>query len=224
MRHRTLVLPLAALVLVGGCATMPSGPSVMVLPGTQKSFPVFQNDQQACQQYAYASIGGAATDDAAANAAVGNAVAGAALGAAVGAILGSVTGNAGAGAAWGAGTGLLFGGTAGANAANMTYYEAQRRYDMAYVQCMYARGNQVPGRTAYSAPPSPQRAPAYPPPNYPPPQVAPSHGSAPTSAPRVAAPVGYPAPNQPPPGPAQPSTGYPPPDTPPPAGLAPVRG
>ncbi len=224
MQRRTLLLPVAALLVLGGCATVPNGPTVMVLPGTQKSFPSFQNDQADCQQYAQASIGGIAAGDAAANAAVGSAVGGAALGAAVGAILGSVTGNAGAGAAWGAGTGLLFGSASGANAANMTYYEAQRRYDIAYVQCMYARGNQVPGRTAYRAPPPPQSAPAYPPPNYPPPQIAPGYGSAPTPAPRVAAPASYPPPNTPPPSAVQPSTSYPPPDTPPPPGLAPFRG
>jgi hypothetical protein len=41
---------------------------------------------------------------------------------------------------------LLVGTAAGANAGQVSGYEAQRRYDHAYVQCMYARGNQVPGQ------------------------------------------------------------------------------
>ena len=45
MHRRTLLVPVAALLVLAGCATVPSGPSVMVLPGTQKSFPSFQNDQ-----------------------------------------------------------------------------------------------------------------------------------------------------------------------------------
>ena len=43
---------------------------------------------------------------------------------------------------------------------------------MAYAQCMYARGNQVPGQMAYRAAPPGRTAPAYPPPNYPPPNLS----------------------------------------------------
>ena len=140
-------------MLVAGCATVPTGPNVMVLPGPQKSFEQFQADQMSCQQYAQASIGGASAQQNAANSAVGSAAVGTLLGAAAGAIIGSATGQAGQGAAIGAGTGLLFGSAAGSNAYGYSYYEAQRRYDMAYAQCMYARGNQLPGRVAYRAPP-----------------------------------------------------------------------
>ena len=92
------------------------------------------------------------------------------LGAAAGAIIGSATGQAGQGAAIGAGTGLLFGSAAGSNAYGYSYYEAQRRYDMAYAQCMYARGNQLPGQVVQ------RRLPvySYPPPNYPPPPGVPA--------------------------------------------------
>ena len=58
--------------------------------------------------------------------------------------------------------GLLFGSAAGSNAAGYSYYESQRRYDQAYVQCMYARGNQVPVRAGYRGPP----ARMAPPPGY----------------------------------------------------------
>jgi hypothetical protein len=70
-----------------------------------------------------------------------------------------VTGHAGNGAAIGAGTGLLFGGAANANASGYSSAQLQRQYDVAYLQCMYARGNQVPGYAS---------APAVPPPPPPP--------------------------------------------------------
>jgi hypothetical protein len=133
---------LCSVVLLGGCITVPSGPSVMVLPGTNKNFDQFQADGFACNQYAQQFTGGPA--QAAANNAAGNAVAGTLLGAAAGAALGAVGGNAGAGAAIGAGTGLLFGGTAGANSVYYSNYDMQVRYDQAYMHCMYAKGNQVP--------------------------------------------------------------------------------
>ena len=193
MRTRLAAIPLAAALLVAGCATVPSGPNVMVLPGPQKSMAQFQDDQMVCQQYASNAIGGQSAGDAAANSAVASAALGTALGAAAGAIIGSATGNAGAGAAWGAGTGLLWGSAAGSNAAGYTYVEAQRRYDIAYVQCMYARGNQVPGQRAYRSPPPAAQAPAYPPPNTPPPNLS-SQGSGPPPQSQS-----YPPPNTPPP-------------------------
>jgi hypothetical protein len=188
MKKSLLIAPLAAVLVLGGCVTVPAGPTVMVLPGSQKSFDQFQGDGAACQQFAMnvvAPQGQAAANNAAANAAVGTA-----LGAAAGAIIGSATGQAGQGAAIGAGTGLLFGSAAGSNVAYGSSYQMQRSYDMAYMQCMYARGNQVPGQVVsrrqpvYSYPPA-----NYPPPNYPPPAA--TQQSAPPSS--------YPPPNTPPP-------------------------
>jgi hypothetical protein len=148
-------VPLTAALLLGACVTVPSGPSVVALPGNNKSFDQFQADAFTCQQFAQQSVGG--TAEQANNYAASNAVAGTALGAAAGAIIGSASGNAGAGAAIGAGTGLLFGSAAGSNAYYGGYYEVQRRYDGAYMQCMYAKGNQIPVRgpapVHYHAPP-----------------------------------------------------------------------
>ena len=93
MSKRLLLLPLAAALVLGGCVTVPTAPTVMVLPGPQKSFEQFQNDGPSCQQYAQnvvAPPGVAAANNAAANAAVGTA-----LGAAAGAIIGSATGPGG---------------------------------------------------------------------------------------------------------------------------------
>ena len=184
MSRRALVVPVALALLASGCATVPSGPSVMVMPGVQKNYAQFQADQMACQQNAQAAIGGESAGQAAANAAVANALIGTALGAAVGAIMGSWSGSAGPAAAWGAGAGLLYGSAAGANASGWTYAEAQRRYDMAYVHCMYLLGNAVPGRMAPRGVAS-SNAPAFPPPNtpppasYPPPNTPPPPGLAP---------------------------------------------
>ena len=127
MRARLILIPLAAAFLAAGCATVPTGPSVMALPGPQKSPPQFQDDQAFCREQALNAVGGVSPGDAAANSAVASALIGSALGAATGAILGSVTGQAGYGAAWGAGAGLLYGGAAGAGASSYTYQETQRR-------------------------------------------------------------------------------------------------
>jgi hypothetical protein len=46
------------------------------------------------------------------------------------------------------------GSAAGAGAGQQSYYQMQRAYDMTYVQCMAAKGNQVPqsGGSAYPQP------------------------------------------------------------------------
>ena len=138
-------------LVLAGCVTVPSGPTVMVLPGTSKSFEAFQADNFACQQFAQATLGlnappGQLVPDPTGS---GAAVAGTLIGAAAGAAIGAVTGQAGQGAAIGAGTGLLFGSASGANAAGYNSFTIQRQYDNAYVQCMYAKGNQIPVRAGY---------------------------------------------------------------------------
>jgi Glycine-zipper domain len=138
-------LTATALLLVSGCVTMPTGPTVMVLPGPGKPFEQFQVEDMTCRHWAEQQIGMAPQEVANQNTATG-AVVGTAIGAGAGALLGAASGHAGAGAAIGAGSGLLVGTAAGANAGQVSGYEAQRRYDHAYVQCMYAKGNQVPGQ------------------------------------------------------------------------------
>ncbi|MGH7535246.1 MAG: hypothetical protein ACREMG_06640, partial [Gemmatimonadales bacterium] len=43
--------------LLGACATVPAGPSVMVLPGGGKSFEQFQADDSICRQWAQQQTG-----------------------------------------------------------------------------------------------------------------------------------------------------------------------
>lgn len=150
-----LALPLAAALALAGCVTVPTGPAVMALPGHAKSFDAFRADDMACRDYAHFQMG-PPPGNTPGDVATANAIGGAALGAAAGAIIGAASGSAGPGAAIGAGTGLLFGSAYGANAAGYTSYDLQRRYDAAYLQCMYAKGNQVPARFAprpYGPPP-----------------------------------------------------------------------
>jgi hypothetical protein len=163
------------LIALGGCATLPSGPSVMVLPAPGKPMEVFQDDDLICRQWADRQIGANRQDAMNQNVATG-AVVGTLLGAGLGAAIGAAAGNAGAGAAIGAGTGLIAGTTSGVEAGQVYGYEAQRRYDNAYVQCMYARGNQVPGtrrsyRPSRVPPPPPDYAPSQPYDTSPPPDT-----------------------------------------------------
>jgi outer membrane lipoprotein SlyB len=163
----------ASLGILGACAVVPTGPSVMVLPGTGKSFDQFRADEASCRRFAFEQVGGVSANNAATNSAIGSAAVGTALGAAAGAAF-----NGGSGAAVGAGVGLLAGSMVGANATQGSAYEVQRRYDYAYMQCMYATGNRVPVRggmistqqgVGSYATPSPASPPPPPPPGMPPP-------------------------------------------------------
>jgi len=129
---------------VSGCATIPGGPSVLVLPGEGKTFEEFQTDDVVCKQWAQQQLGAQPQETVNRSTATG-AVAGTVLGAGAGALIGAATGHPGAGAAIGAGSGLLLGTATGAGAGNTSGGEAQRRYDNSYIQCMYSKGNQVPG-------------------------------------------------------------------------------
>lgn len=135
---------LAAVLVMSGCVTMPSGPSVLVLPGSGKSFESFQADDYVCRRWAEQQIGMTAQETAQDNTVKGAAV-GTMIGAGAGALLGAASGHAGAGAAIGAGSGLLMGTAVGAGSGEEYGWEAQRRYDYAYVQCMYSKGNEIPG-------------------------------------------------------------------------------
>ncbi len=158
----------APLLLLAGCVTAPTGPSLMALPGSGKTFDQFRYDDFECREYARQMTGGTAQESGT-SAGVKSAAVGTAVGAVAGAALGGRDG-AGAGAA----TGLVFGSVAGAGAAQSTAYGTQRHYDNAYVQCMYAKGHQVPVSGAFTTvPAAPAKAAATPPPpppgNPPPP-------------------------------------------------------
>jgi hypothetical protein len=163
---RYSIFAITSLGILAGCAaTMPDGPSIVVMPAPGKPFEVFVAEERECRQYAQQSIGISA-NQASTDAAVKSIAAGAVIGAAAGALGG---GHQGAGT--GAAVGMLGGAAIGSDQARYSGYEAQRRYDIAYAQCMYAKGNQLPQaagyqpRVIYSQPPA---QPYYPPPPPPP--------------------------------------------------------
>ncbi len=144
-KHLQRCITLAALLVLSGCVSLPSGPSVLVLPGSGKSLVQFQTEDMICRQWAGQQVGVTTEDAANKNTAQGAAV-GTMVGAGAGALLGAASGHAGTGAAIGAGSGLLMGTATGAGAGQEYGWEAQRRYDYSYVQCMYTKGNQIPGQ------------------------------------------------------------------------------
>jgi hypothetical protein len=165
------------LLVAEGCATIPNGPSVMVLPPPGKPFDQFQAEDSTCRQWSRQQIGLTPQETVNKNTATG-AVIGTAVGAGLGAAIGAASGNAGTGAAIGAASGLLVGTTSGANSGQVYGWEAQRRYDIAYQQCMYANGNLIPGmrrshRVRMTPPPPPPSGMESAPPDLYQPQVAP---------------------------------------------------
>lgn len=125
--------------LTGCSVAVPTGPSVAVMPAQGKPFEVFANDNAVCMQYAHTQVG-VGPQQAGQTEMVASAATGAVVGAAAGAVLGDSSHDAGAGA----GAGLLVGTAVGADSAYRSSSELQRRYDIAYMQCMYAKGNQLP--------------------------------------------------------------------------------
>src|SRR6266581_3544044 len=123
--------PVLAALLLGACVSVPSGPSVMVLPGTGKSFDQFRADDMDCRQFAYSQVGGTDANQVASESAVKSAAVGTVIGAAAG---------------------------------DRSAYGVQRRYDYAFVQCMYAKGHKVPVSGRFTS-----AAPAYAPSPLPPP-------------------------------------------------------
>ena len=160
---RGLVLFLAV-VLLGGCSTIPAGTSVMVLPEPGKPFEAFQSDDAVCRQWAMQKIQVPPNEIVNKNLAGGAAI-GTVMGAGLGAAIGAASGNPATGAAIGAASGLIGGTAVASGPAHAAGGEAQRRYDNAYQQCMYAKGNQISG-SAVTPPKRSRWIPPPPPPGY----------------------------------------------------------
>ncbi len=142
---------------------MPSGPTVAVMPAPNKPFEVFYQDDQLCRAWAAQSIG--LTGSNATNQAfMASTITGTAIGTVAGALMGSERG-----AAQGAAVGTLGGAAAGSQQSAVSGWDAQRRYDIAYAQCMYAKGNLVPMlvQGSYTNLPSQAVLPSPPPPPSP---------------------------------------------------------
>ena len=107
---------LVVLLLLGACTSIPTTPEVLALPGTGKSLEQFRNDDVECRQYAVEQVGGSKTpSQSAKQSEVRSAVAGTAVG--------GFTVN---------------------DATDSSSEGLRRRYDFAFVQCMYAKGHRIP--------------------------------------------------------------------------------
>lgn len=179
MNRPTRLVALALSAGLAGCATYPTGPSLMALPGNGSTFEQFRLDDAMCQGYAQQMLGGKTPQQAASDSGANTAAVGAVVGAAAGALIGAASGDPAAGAAIGGGSGLLLGSASASDSYSGSGYLAQNRYDDAYIQCMYAKGHQVPvpasvAKYQQSAPAAPAYTPpppasSYPAPNTPPP-------------------------------------------------------
>ncbi len=56
-RHMQRYLAVSALLALNGCVTMPTGPSVLVMPAQGKPFDVFQSEVGKCRQWADSRMG-----------------------------------------------------------------------------------------------------------------------------------------------------------------------
>ncbi len=131
---------LLAALFLNACVTAPIGPTVQVMPGPHKQFAEFQEDQAVCKSFAQQQIGDAQQqlNQQQAVGVIGGVLLGAALGGAVG---------GGNGAGIGAASGAAAGTAVGTGVAANTQTTLQMQYDTAYSQCMFTKGDQVPGFT-----------------------------------------------------------------------------
>ena len=126
--------------LLTACVSAPTGPTITIMPREGKSFEEFKKDDEECRGFASQSVkdgNTAALKEGAISAATG-----AAIGAAAGALYqGGSSTNVGTGAA----IGMVGGAAVGAMGAASKESQAQTQYNNAYQQCMYTKGDQVPG-------------------------------------------------------------------------------
>ena len=173
---KKLAVGLGALLLSSCASTMPSGPGVLALPGTGKSFDQFRADEQQCRGQAHAQIGGENAGKAARDTAEKSMLIGTAIGAAIGGLFGGAEG-----AALGAVFGLGGGAVVGSDATYSAGASLQRRYDNAFTLCMYEKGHKVPVPAGSRYPNGSQSQPATrtppppPPPGQPPPEAPPDY-------------------------------------------------
>jgi uncharacterized protein YcfJ len=134
------LLALMATIVLSACVSAPTGPTITIMPREGKSFEEFKKDDDECRAFAAKSVqdgNTAALKEGAISTATG-----AAIGAAAGALYqGGSSKNVGTGAA----IGMVGGAAVGAMGASSKETQAQTQYNTAYQQCMYTKGNQVPG-------------------------------------------------------------------------------
>lgn len=146
---RIVVLTATVIGILAGCVSAPTGPTIAIMPREGKPFEVFQQEDTQCREFAANAVKG--TSNAALKEGATSAAIAAALGAAAGAVIqGGSSQNIGTGA----GVGLLGGAAIGAMNSAGKQNQAQTQYNIAYQQCMYSKGNQVPSYAAPTSGPS----------------------------------------------------------------------
>ncbi len=159
MFKKAKYLLLLAPLMMTACTSVPTGPTVNVMPGKDSTFEQFKADDETCRDYAEERAGD--PDNSQSMTTLKNAAVTAAVGALAGAALDHGHGRS---AAVGAGAGLILGTLGGAGASGEARRDAQVKYDNAYTQCMYAKGHDVPfsgkyrnqegmNRSSYGPPP-----------------------------------------------------------------------
>jgi uncharacterized protein YcfJ len=131
-------MALAIPIALTACAQSPMGPTIAVMPGANKSFADFQSDQAVCRNFAQQVV-----NDQARNANIrglGTAALTTALGAGLGAAIGG-----GRGAGIGAAGGALGGAGIAAQQTTSAQQNIQAQFDIAFAQCMFSLGNEIPG-------------------------------------------------------------------------------
>jgi hypothetical protein len=145
-RQVTSSLGACALALLAGCAQQPIGPTAGVTPGPGKTDAVFQADMNACKQTASTAIAGQV--DAANRSAMTGVLTSAAAG-----VLSNGVANAATSATGDTASQAAAGGIQNSQASQGNI---QAVYDTAFNNCMYARGENVPGMAPQ--PPQPEVA------------------------------------------------------------------
>src|SRR2546425_8907092 len=126
------VVSVGAALVLGACASIPTGPSVLVLPGDGKSFEQFQTDDAVCRQWS-AQQTGTTTERTSSQSTISGAAIGTAVGAAAGAAIGAAAGSPATGAAIGAGGGFLGGAAIGARRADAAANFLEPRHQNGYI-------------------------------------------------------------------------------------------
>jgi hypothetical protein len=165
-------LVLGAVLTSAGSVMAAQEPHVIIAPAPGKPPDLFEQEDEACRAKAEES----SNSDAGTEKVVESAAVGTVIGAAAGSLMGGRHDRGGLTGA-GALTGLIVGAAAGANRNAAADAAAQRHYDRVYLQCMLAKGNQLPGAVVrqVAPPPAPmQNAPAV---MYPPPPPSPPPSS-----------------------------------------------
>jgi hypothetical protein len=138
--------------VLSSCSIIPTAPMVGALPGPQKTYDEFRNDDFTCRGTAQAAVTPPAQDTTTAAPTTTAPTTTAPATAAGSTSAGTTAGGSAGGAAESPAANITTPYTAPTFFSGPTWYELQRWYDATYLQCMFARGHAVPAPFAYVAP------------------------------------------------------------------------